>query len=166
MRQFLVVALLLVVGTLSDAAHARKARFVADTGDNYVNKTLPDHATVWHCWYDGAAAILCRLGETIENAATTATGAGPAVDARLPAIVKSIWRKPGEMLGALITIPMHTAPVDMTLPGQLADSVMCGGATQPCGVIFARDALSLARLVMDRALQASSRALAWSTYSY
>lgn len=71
----------------------------------------------------------------------------------MPAIVKSIWRKPGEMLGALITIPMHTAPVDMTLPGQLADLVNVVEQPNLAGAIFARDALSLARLVMDRALQ-------------
>lgn len=157
MRQFLVVAFLLAIGMLSDAAHARKIKIIPDAGDDYVNKALPDNATVWHCWYDGATAVLCRLGEVVGSAADSAAHPAP-VDPRLPKGVHMLWQNPAAMAGARVTIPLHSVPFDMVLTGKLADSVMCGGAKRPCGVIFGSSAAKLADLVVERVRQLAARA--------
>ncbi len=158
MRQFLVVAFLLAIGMLSDAAHARKVKVVPDAGDDYVNKTLPEHGTVWHCWYDGATSVLCRLGEAVRSATDSAAQSVAPIDPRLPKSAQQLWQSPSTMAGALVTIPLHTIPFDIALTGRLADAVMCGGTKRPCGVIFGSSAAKLADLVMVRIRQLATGA--------
>ncbi|MBI5898531.1 MAG: hypothetical protein HZB40_04840 [Rhodocyclales bacterium] len=157
MKRFIWVALLAVASLVVDAAHARKTVVAVAPVDDYVNKPLPDHATVWHCWYDDAVSILCRLGETARTADVATGREAPAADVRLPRIVKDIWQRPEKMVNAVITIPLHAIPFDMALTGQLADAAMCAGARAPCGVIFARNERLLAGFVQARERQIAAR---------
>ena len=154
MRQFAFVVLVVLLSMITSASHARKPKVVVEAVEDYVNKTLPEAGTVWHCWYDGGDSILCRLGEFEREAARGyAALPPPPVDSRLPDLVRKVWHQAHHLAGKIITIPLHTIPFDMALTGELAQAVMCRGASQACGVIFARNATLLTGLVDDRSRQ-------------
>lgn len=151
----LVAALL--IGLLPAAAEAREpkaSRHAADDHD-YVNKEIPGGASVWHCWYDGAVSIQCRLGEP----AAAPAGVATAVDPRLPEIVHKVWHQAAELAGSAVAIPLHTIPFDMAMTGRLAEAVMCGGATQPCGIVFARSKARLSETLQRREVELAARRL-------
>lgn len=150
----LVVAAL--VGLTAAAAQAREPRTARAAIDDYADHDLPQGANIWHCWYDGAVSIRCRLGE-----AAVAPAAGkPGVDPRLPGFMRKVWQQAAELAGSVVVIPLHTVPFDMAMTGRLASAVMCGGATQPCGVVFARNEALLAEALERRASESAARRLA------
>ncbi len=156
MKQLTHIFLAMLICLVSDLAHARKVKVSVDEPEDYVNKTLPEAGTVWHCWYDGNDAVLCRLGESPADDDKALAEARP-IDKRLPDVVRQIWQQAKQVAGRLVNIPLHTIPYDMALTGQLAESVMCSGATAPCGVIFAKNAVALAELVSLRNTQLAAR---------
>lgn len=153
MKAYVAVVLALVVGLISNLAHARKLTppHPLEPTD-YINKELPDDAVVWHCWYAGNAVLKCRLGESDGVVAPT-----PTVDARLPPVVGQIWHRAAELAQSIVSIPLYAIPFDMALTGQLAESVMCGGTRKPCGIIFAENLALLSVLVGQRNLQLAAR---------
>ena len=153
MRHLGIVLILVLLSMIVTSAHARRAKaVVAEIPEEYVNKVPPSNATVWYCWYDGNVHVQCKLGEVAqgEGASGVDTQAVSAVDPRLPGIVRQVWHQAASLAGVLIGIPLHSIPFDMTMTGQLAESVMCGGASKPCGIIFAGSAALLAKLVDAR----------------
>lgn len=156
MKNIGLIVLAMLVGAFSTAAQARKSQPVVEA-DDYVNKEISEAANVWHCWYDGAVSVRCRLGEAAERAPEKAAVAVPAADPRLPDVVRMVWHKAAELADRIVTIPLHTIPFDMAMTGQLAEAVMCGGATQPCGVVFARSQALLADAVRRREVQLAAR---------
>lgn len=155
MRHFGIVLIVLLLSMIFTSAHARRAKAVpVEIPEEYVNKVPPRNATVWYCWYDGNVHVQCKLGEVAQGedaaAAGAATQAASAVDPRLPGIVRQVWHQAASLVGVLIGIPLHTIPFDMSMTGQLAESVMCGGSSKPCGIIFANSATLLAQLVEAR----------------
>ncbi len=153
MRHFGIVLVVMLLCMIFTSAHARKARAVsAEIPEEYVNKVPPHNATVWYCWYDGHVHVQCKLGEVAqgEGANSVDAQAVSAVDPRLPGIVRKVWHQAASLAGVLIGIPLHSIPFDMSMTGQLAESVMCGGSSKPCGIIFAGSATLLAKLVDAR----------------
>lgn len=149
------IAAALLLGLLS-AAEARepKASRQAAADHDYVNQEIPEGASVWHCWYDGAVSIRCRLGEA---AAVRVEAA--AVDPRLPEVVRKVWSNAADLAGSVVTIPLHNVPFDMAMTGRLAAAVMCGGATQPCGIVFARSEARLVETLQRREVELAARRL-------
>lgn len=129
-----IVVVALMIGFATATVEARGPKLDREAVDDYVNQDIPEGANVWHCWYDGGFAVHCRLGE----AATTPARDKPAGNARLPELVHKVWHDAAELAGSVVAIPLHTLPFDMAMTGRLANAVMCGGATQPCGIVFAR----------------------------
>lgn len=149
----IVVAALL--GLLAVAAEARDPRPPREAVDDYVNQDIPQGANVWHCWYDGAVSVRCRLGEA---AAAPAAG-DAATDPRLPGFVSKVWHRAAELAGSIVEIPLHTVPFDMAMTGRLANAVMCGAAAQPCGIVFARSEARLAEVLRRREIELAARRL-------
>lgn len=142
----------------SDLAHARKKAPVPES-DEYINKQLPDDGTVWHCWWDGAETIQCKLGESSSNLQPLASAQAAAnKDSRLPQLVHQIWDKP-DTVDRQITIPLGSVPYDMAFTGELAESVMCSGSKIPCGIIFGRNTRELAQAVAQRAQLLAAKTL-------
>lgn len=142
----------------SDLAHARKKAPVPES-DEYINKQLPDNGTVWHCWWDGAETIQCKLGESSSDLQVQATAQAKAsTDSRLPPLVHQIWDKP-DTVNRQITIPLGSVPYDMAFTGELAESVMCSGSKIPCGIIFGRNTRELAVAVVQRTQQLAARTI-------
>ena len=153
MRHFGIVLVVMLLSMIFTSAHARKAKAApAEIPEEYVNKVPPSNATVWYCWYDGHVHVQCKLGEVAqgEGASGVDTQAVSAVDPRLPGIVRKVWHQAASLAGVLIGIPLHSIPFDMGMTGELAESVMCGGSSKPCGIIFASSATLLAKLVDAR----------------
>ncbi len=150
MKSFALVVLLMILSMFTHSAHARKPKAVMNVAVDYVNKPLLVGATVWYCAYDGGDAVQCLLGEAGDN---ISSGQSAQIDSRLPEIVRKVWTQASELVGKIIRIPLHTIPFDMELTGELAHSVMCGGATMVCGVLFANDTTKLSQLVETRSLQ-------------
>lgn len=145
-----IVALALTVAAV---AEARGPKLDHEAADDYVNQDIPEGANVWHCWYDGAFSVRCRLGQ----AAAAPAGDTPAVDARLPDVVHKVWHDPAGLAGSVVAIPLHTIPFDMAMTGRLANAVMCGGTTQPCGIVFGRSETRLSEAVRRREVQLAAR---------
>ena len=143
MKYLALVVLLMILSMFTHSAHARKPKAV-------VNKPLQVGSTVWYCTYDGGDAVQCLLGEVGSN---VSSGQSAQIDSRLPEIVRKVWTQASELVGKVIRIPLHTIPFDMELTGELAHSVMCGGATMVCGVLFANNTTKLSQLVETRNLQ-------------
>jgi len=122
--------------------------------DEYVNLEIPEGATVWHCAYDGRVSVRCRLGEAGAVRLDAA-----AVDPHMPEIVRKVWARPSDLAGSGVVIPLHNIPFDMVMTGRLAAAVMCGGATQPCGVVFASNESRLATAVALRQSVIAARRL-------
>lgn len=156
MKKAGLLVLAVLLGVLSSAAQARKPPPAALEADDYVNKEIPEAANVWHCWYNGAASIRCRLGELADPAAGKAAAVAE-IDSRLPDFVRKVWQKAADLADQIVNIPLHAIPFDMAMTGQLAEAVMCGGATQPCGVVFARSQALLADAVRRRDAQLAAR---------
>jgi hypothetical protein len=142
----------------SDLAHARKKTHVPES-DEYINKQLPDNGTVWHCWWDGAETIQCKLGESSSDLQVLAAAqVKVTTDSRLPPLVHQIWDKP-DTVNRQITIPLGSVPYDMAFTGELAESVMCSGSKIPCGIIFGRNTRELAQAVIQRTQQLAARTI-------
>jgi hypothetical protein len=159
MKNYYLVTFLILLSMVASSVHARKPKVLVEAGE-YVNKALPDEGTVWLCWYDGSQAIQCRPDEAMEDEGFR--NSSPAVarpDLRFPEIVSKAWNKASELAEKLVSIPLHTIPIDMALTGELAEAVICSGATKPCGVIFARNAGLLSDLVDMRNIQVARRML-------
>ena len=144
-----------LLGLLAVAAEARDPRAPRETIDDYVNHDIPEGANVWHCWYDGAVAVRCRLSEA---AAAPAAG-NAATDPRLPGFVSKVWHRAAELAGSIVEIPLHTVPFDMAMTGRLANSIMCGGSADPCGIVFARSEVRLAEALHRREIELAARRL-------
>lgn len=102
----------------------------------YQNKPIPFGATQWHCHYDGAIHIQCRL-------ATSGIAIQPvAVSARLPGVVDKILNHPDQLAGSVVAIPLHGVPFDMEMVGKLAEAVMCASRAA-CGIVFGENRAAL-----------------------
>lgn len=139
--------------TVAAVAEARGPKVDREAVDDYVNQDIPAGANVWHCWYDGGFSVRCRLGEAVAAPA----GDKPVIDARLPEVVHKVWHDPAELAGSVVAIPLHTIPFDMAMTGRLANAVMCGGTTQPCGIVFGRSETQLSEAVRRREVQLAAR---------
>lgn len=105
--------------------------------------------TVWACWYDGSASVLCRLltaPSPIEEAIDEATAESAVpwlvptserVRRPLPALVHVISQDPAQLASRTVRIPLHNYAQNMEAVEQLADAVMCGGRSD-CRVQFER----------------------------
>lgn len=155
MKSPILVALALTIGSVAAVAEARGPKLDREAVDDYVNQEIPAGANVWHCWYDGGFAVRCRLGE----AATSPASDKPASNARLPELVHKVWHDAAELAGSVVAIPLHTLPFDMAMTGRLANAVMCGGATQPCGIVFARSERLLSEALRRREIDLAARRL-------
>ncbi|MBD5801471.1 hypothetical protein AZOA_08860 [Azoarcus sp. Aa7] len=101
--------------------------------------------TVWTCWYDGSASVLCSLltapppmDETsAESAVPWLVPTSERIRRPLPAIVHVISQDPAQFASRTVRIPLHNYAHNMDAVEQLADAVMCGGRDD-CRVQFER----------------------------
>lgn len=142
------IVFVMMAGLASGTAGAREP-----AADDYVNQEIPEGANVWHCWYDGSVSVRCRLGEA------AAVRVDAATDPRLPEVVRKVWNQAADLADSVVTIPLHTVPFDMAMTGRLAAAVMCGGATQPCGIVFAPSESRLAAATALRQTRIAARRL-------
>ena len=106
---------------------------------------------VWRCWYPGGTSLSCRL------AAAPPSGPRAAVDLDvplpegrhpLPPLVRTILRRPAELHGRAISIPLLTQPVDTDFAHELAVAVMCG-TNAACKVVFVDSGADASLLLGD-----------------
>ncbi|WP_332675533.1 hypothetical protein [Aromatoleum sp.] len=130
------------------------AALVLATTGAVVAAQTPPQPVVWLCWYPGATTLACRLGDAPGPAGLSASAARvaeeldvPVPEGRvaLPPIVRTILRRPGDLRGRRISIPLFTEPLDMDFARELAYSVMCG-ANRNCEVRFVDSDTDAARL--------------------
>jgi hypothetical protein len=151
---------LMLLSMIASSVHARQPQGAVAAVDEYVNKALPDGGNVWLCSYDGNQAIQCRPDEAEEDEdVSKSLPAVAPVGSRISDIVSKAWNRASALAERLISIPLHSIPFDMALTGELAESVMCGGATKPCGIIFASNAGLLSNLIDIRNNQLAQRML-------
>lgn len=101
--------------------------------------------TVWECWYDGSASVLCRLltapspidEATAESAVSWLVPTNARTRRPLPALVHVISQDPAQLASRTVRIPLHNYAHNMEAVEQLADAVMCGGRGD-CRVQFER----------------------------
>ena len=101
--------------------------------------------TVWTCWYNGSASVLCRLltappriGETsAEPAVPWLVPTSERIRRPLPVLVHVIGQDPAQLASRTVRIPLHNYAENMDAVEQLADAVMCGGRSD-CRVQFER----------------------------
>lgn len=101
--------------------------------------------TVWACWYDGSASVLCRLltapspidEATAESAVSWLMPTNERTGRPLPALVHVISQDPAQLASRTVRIPLHNYAHNMEAVEQLADAVMCGGRSD-CRVQFER----------------------------
>lgn len=108
--------------------------------------------TRWTCWHGNATAVICQLSSALassDDAIDTAGDAvaGVAAGGRSLALANRILRKPGELEGRRIVIPMFSEPEDRAFMIELAEAVMCGVRPR-CAVEFLQSVSEVA-LALD-----------------
>jgi len=111
---------------------------VAVSGNSFAEVGNPSPGgTRWACWYSPAQlSVQCLLTRPpTSDHAQRATEVTRRIDHRLPAVVRTIWGSPEQLIGAYVSIPLMNVPFEMGFVGTLAKSVMCG-VRADCSVHF------------------------------
>lgn len=127
----------------------------ADTGSlNSTHETLR-----WRCWYDQSVHISCLIEEQIKvTPQDTANHAAYTPVKDLPPVVRALRTNPGAFRQLIVSIPLHTPPLDMEFTAQLARAGVCGGRPG-CTVRFSPKAPAAAEIaaILDRQMDETTR---------
>lgn len=136
-RFFFVLCALLTIATAN----------AADTGSlNPAGETLR-----WRCWYDQSVHISCLIEEQLAASRSGAKQAAYVPGKNLPPIVRTLRTSPEAFRQQIVSIPLHTPPIDMEFTAQLARACVCGGRPG-CSVSFSGKAPPASEIaaILDR----------------
>jgi len=121
--------------TIAVANHALARDMVVKPYTHYTNRIVEPGKTEWHCWVRGDR-ILCLLAN---YGSVSAYKDG---DRGFPELAGRIFNETGSFYGEVVSIPIHTVPLDMEMTGELAYNVMCKGVPS-CDVVFGENSHDL-----------------------